>query len=139
NIVVLRNTGGGVLSNAGGVTLTLPAPLGFGAALPRAVLTGDFDGDGKTDLAVAAAEASFGTEVNSTVNVFRNTTTGGTLSFGSPVPTDTGNKGVFGLAAADFNADGKTDLAVAHAGTTAIGTAGDGGVAVLLNTGNGNF
>jgi hypothetical protein len=81
---------------------------------------GDFNGDGKPDLAVA-------TFVSATVAVLLNTTPAGSsvASFGAPNTFAT-SSAADGLAVADFNADGRPDIASANWD--------DSTVSVLLNT-----
>lgn len=86
----------------------------------RAVATGDFNGDGKADLAVAAQHS--GLQI-----LFGK----GDGSFGKPVLHDAG-RGVHGVVIADFDQDGKADVALANNGPR-------GGVNVLLGKGNGDF
>jgi hypothetical protein len=85
--------------------------------------TGDFNGDGKTDLAVANLYA------DQVAILLGN----GDGSFQSAVAYPTGNTSIFlavaNLAVVDFNGDGNADLAI---GTT-------GGVAVMLGNGDGTF
>jgi uncharacterized repeat protein (TIGR01451 family) len=93
---------------------------------PASVAIGDFNGDGHQDLVV----------VNSRVHTFSNPiwvsillgNGNGTFASGVAYGVD-----VFALsvAVADFNADGKTDLAVANSGSN--------DVSILLGNGNGTF
>ena len=85
------------------------------------IVSGDFNGDGKPDIAVVNA-----TEPGS-VSVLLSQ--GGGV-FSSPVPFPTGNNPI-GLATADFNSDGRLDLAVANFS--------DSTVQVLLGNGDGTF
>jgi hypothetical protein len=86
---------------------------------PRSVSIGDFNGDGKPDLAVA----NYGSD---TASIFLNTTATGaaTPTFATKVDFTTGNKSNF-VSIGDFNGDGKPDLAVANYGNR---------VAILLNS-----
>lgn len=88
---------------------------------------GDFNNDGKPDLAVRL--------VGSRVAILRNTTVSGSasLSFTSQDSPDLGDFGR-ALTVADFNGDGWPDLATTAGGISVIGH-----VAVLLNDGSGGF
>ena len=88
---------------------------------PFKIAAGDFDGDGKTDLAISNANSGNA----GSVSVRRNTSTNGSISFSENSTMAVGD-GPFGLAVADLNADGKPDLVV---------TAGNSGIiAVFKNT-----
>jgi FG-GAP-like repeat/FG-GAP repeat len=80
------------------------------------VVTGDFNGDGKLDLAVA----------NTGVSILLGNGNG---TFRPHVDYTTGN-GPASVAVGDFNSDGKLDLVVANNG---------GDVSILLGNGNGTF
>jgi hypothetical protein len=67
----------------------------------RCISTGDFDGDGKIDIAVV--DNGIGG-----VRIYRNTSVPGTLSFAAPV--DVAASGSYQLATGDINGDGKMDL-----------------------------
>lgn len=70
---------------------------------PRNIATGDFNGDGKTDIAVS--------NQSNGISVFKNTNaTIGTLSFANKVDFPTGSNPT-GIAAGDMNADGKPEIA----------------------------
>src|SRR5262249_41294923 len=103
------------------------APASFGAVQsfavgsgPRFVAVGDFNGDGKKDLAVA----NFGD--NSASVLLGN----GDGSFGPAVNSPVG-MGPRCVAVGDFNGDGKADLVTANYGTD--------NVSVLLGGGGGSF
>ena len=105
---------------------------GFGAktdfgtgSLASSVAVGDFNGDGKLDLAVANASSA-------TVSILLGTGTGG---FGAKTDFGTGG-GPFSVAVGDFNGDGLLDLAVALANDSGTGT---WTVSILLGTGTGSF
>ena len=85
---------------------------------PQAVVTGDFNGDGKLDLAVA-------NYYGSTVSVLRGNGYG---TFQPALSSATGSYPL-SLAVGDFNGDGKADVA----------TANSYDVSVLLGNGDGTF
>jgi hypothetical protein len=100
---------------------------GFGSGVsynagttPWGVVTGDFNGDGYTDVAVA----NYG---SGTVSVYLGAANG---TFGTPTTVTVG-AGAIGIAAGDFNVDGHTDLAVTNYN--------DNSVSILLGDGSGNF
>jgi gliding motility-associated-like protein/uncharacterized delta-60 repeat protein len=75
------------------------------AGRPYAIATGDYDGDGKLDFAVAS-------EFTNEVSVFRNNSTGpGNISFAAKIDFPSGSF-PHGITAADFNNDGRIDVAV---------------------------
>ncbi len=119
NVTVLLGDG------AGGFTSATGSPFPAGTQ-PYSVAVGDFNGDGKPDLAIANV-ASWD------VTVLLGTGAGGfTAAPGSPFAVGSYPESV---AVADFNADGKLDLAVAGVGLYASGS----NVTVLLGDGAGGF
>ncbi|MFH8490152.1 FG-GAP-like repeat-containing protein [Streptomyces longisporoflavus] len=94
---------------SGGSTITDPRPTkhdGFGGPLQA----GDFDGDGKDDLAVAAASGA------ATIDIFdggikRTGATGDRYTVLPPIHSGEG-AGAFNLHSGDVNGDGKDDLLV---------------------------
>jgi hypothetical protein len=89
---------------------------------PHAVAVGDFNGDGRQDLAVAK-------ELSGTVSILLGNGNGTfTQAPGSPITVGTDPTSV---AVGDFNGDGIPDLAVANQGS--------GTVSILLGNGNGTF
>jgi hypothetical protein len=113
--VLLRNaTNTGFVADAG-------SPIAVGTQ-PAGLATGDFNGDGRTDLAVANSQSS-------SVSVLLRQAGGG-FAPDAGSPYSVGAVPV-GLAAADFNGDGSNDLAVASNGA--------GQVTVLLHQAAGGF
>jgi trimeric autotransporter adhesin len=107
--------------NGDGTFMQSPAvfiALAFSGSQSMAV--GDFNGDGKSDLAVTNSGANG-------VNVFLNGESGLSAVAASPATGD----GPTSIAAADFNGDGKLDLAVANSGSN--------NVTILLGNGDGTF
>jgi hypothetical protein len=120
---VLDNTVSVLLNTtpAGSATLSFAAQQTFAVGSdPSAIAVGDFEGDGRPDLAVASGNSS-------TVSVLMNTTVAGaaTVSF-APAQTFAVSRSPDAVAVADFNGDGRPDLAVANGG--------DSTLSVLLNT-----
>ena len=119
-VSVFRNT-----ATSGSITTgSFDAKVDFATGdTPWSVAIGDLDGDGKPDLAVANVNSS-------TVSVFRNTATSGSITFASfdaKVDFATGFQ-PYSVAIGDLDGDGKPDLAVANF------IYGAGTVSVLLNT-----
>ena len=90
---------------------------------PVSVMSADFNGDGKADLAVGNKSSNY-------ESVLINCSAFCTGSFGSAVNFAAGTS-PRSVTKADFNGDGKVDLAVANQSSN--------DVAVFLGTGNGSF
>ncbi|MBZ5536099.1 MAG: FG-GAP-like repeat-containing protein, partial [Acidobacteriia bacterium] len=93
--------------------------------LPLIVAVGDFDGDSKSDLAVANG-------LSNNVSILLGNGNG---TFQTALNYSTGT-GPVSVVVADFNGDNKLDLAVADAGNP---PADPGGVSILLGNGDGTF
>jgi len=102
-----------------------PIPINPDGSGPEALVTGDFNGDGRTDLAVANSGA-----VNSGDNDVSILLGNGDGTFQNQVTYAVGSYPV-ALVTGDFNGDGRTDLAVANSGSN--------DVSILLGNGNGTF
>src|SRR6202011_419033 len=97
-----------------------PFALGFG---PYSIAAGDFNGDGRPDLAILNS-----TNIGGVTVLLGNGSGGFTAAPGSPFPTGSDPTSI---VAGDFNGDGKLDLVVANGG--------DNTVMVLLGNGLGGF
>lgn len=91
------------------------------AAGPTAVTAVDFDGDGRTDLAIASATGD-------TLSILLNKVGGAAFAPGSPFATGSSPSS---LVVGDFNGDGAQDVAIANANSS--------DVTLLLNDGSGEF
>jgi hypothetical protein len=103
-VSVLFNT-----TSPGSATPTFSAKTDFGTgAYPCSISSGDFNGDGKSDMAIVNCDSS-------SVSVLLNTTTMGvaTPSFSAKTDFTTGSMPIF-VSMGDFNGDGKSDMAVAN-------------------------
>jgi len=120
NVSVLTGSGDGAFQ----------AAVNYGTGTgPASVVVGDFNGDGKPDLAVAN---QFSDDVSFLLG-------NGDGTFRSAVNYATG-LGPSAVAVGDFNGDGKPDLAVANAGiVTNFTYYTNGSVSVLLGNGDGTF
>jgi hypothetical protein len=92
-VSVLRNTGTGTIYFSSKLDLVT------GSQITRTVATGDFDGDGKKDIAIANYSLN-------TISVFRKISTVGNIAFAAKVDFPAGTN-PYGIAAADIDGDGK--------------------------------
>ena len=108
-----------LLGNGDGTFTATPVSPATGAQ-PLSIAVGDFNGDGKPDLAVANSGSN-------TVTILLGNGDGTFTRAASPA---TGNTPEF-VAVGDFNGDGKQDLAVANSGSNTV--------TILLGNGDGTF
>ena len=115
------------LGNGTGAFSAAPGSPHTTGAGPMSLVVADFNGDGKPDLASSAEGTS--TVPANDITVLLGTGTGDfTTAPGSPFSA---HNGPTGLAAGDFNEDGKLDLACSHEAA--------GNVIVFAGAGNGTF
>ncbi len=86
---------------------------------PYAIAFADFDGDGKPDMIVAHNGST-------SASVFPNTSTSGTISFGTRIDVAIGGAAYHGIGVADYDGDGKLDFAILNRGGSAV--------SIVLNT-----
>ena len=122
DVVVVNGSGATVFLGNGDGTLGTPANYG-GSNFATSVAVGDFNADGKIDLAVS----SYGAGPNGVVSVMLGKGDG---TFFPPVNYSSAVS-PFSIVKADFNGDGKLDLATANIQVD--------NVSVLLGNGDGTF
>jgi hypothetical protein len=108
-----------------------PANFDVGIA-PRSIVTGDFNRDGKNDLAIANYGSGQGSP-DGAISILLNNSSGG-FSPATNIPAGINPRSI---VSADFNRDGNPDLAVVNYvnGTCCISSF----VSILLGNGAGNF
>ena len=138
----LAFTEGAGLGPEGGITILLGDGQGnfnlmsgyVTGPKPFTVVAGDFNGDGKPDLAVTNRPGEGLTQPGN-VSVFLGKGDG-TFSAGAIIPVAGAPQyGPYAMIAADLNGDGKVDLAFTIANESTAGS----GVGVLLGNGDGTF
>ena len=112
-----------VLVGNGDGTFQPPTAYPSGPGSSYFVVTGDFNGDGNLDVAVADQTAA-----NSVIAILLGNGDG---TFQAPVSYSTGATSAAFLAVGDFNEDGASDLAVANGAADSV--------SILLGNGDGTF
>lgn len=113
-----------------GATITSTA---FAATQGDFIVAGDFNADGKLDLAVIGEKFDYSADLVTTfLGNGDGTFAAGQTSTSNPIDNQGGDVAPGGAAIADFNGDGKLDLALVGDNTT-------GGVRILLGNGDGTF
>ena len=108
SVTVHRNT-----SITGTISIATQKTFAAGSG-PFYVCTGDFDGDGKTDIAVANFNSK-------DISVLRNTSVPGNVTFAAHQDFSIGaSSGPTCISAGDLDGDGKTDLAIANFTTDSV-------------------
>jgi hypothetical protein len=129
-----------VFQGTGSGGFAAPNQYDSGGALPVNIQVADLNGDNKPDLVVANAGDPKATPEfkNNSVGVLLNVSSGGSLNFG-PTNSLTANcYGTFAVAVADFNLDGKPDIAAVNYGSQ-TGSSPAAFVSIYLGDGTGSF
>jgi len=126
-----------LLLGKGDGTFQTPSNVPFTGVMPLSVVAGDFNGDGKTDLAAAAYDSTGAPWLEIALG-------NGDGTFQTPVLSQLPATSGTVLLAADVNGDGKLDIVVAGSClylnlTGTGGSESNAGVTVLLGDGKGNF
>jgi hypothetical protein len=106
-VLLNQGTGNFGTSNSQSPYVTYPA----GTNSPIAILAGDFDGDGKVDVAMADQGSNVVAVANGNGDGTFHNPFGGSIS---STATNNGGTGPVALVAADFNGDGRLDIATAN-------------------------
>ena len=121
-----------IFLNTGNGTFAPPVVYESGGAGPVTITTGDFNGDGKLDIALLLSDSGL-YKISILLGNGDGTFQSAVTTFGDSTPA-------WWMAAADFNGDGKTDLALAHdAGSLNPSDPHEGLVLILLSNGDGMF
>jgi hypothetical protein len=112
----------GALPAGAGAAVTFAPAQSYSASRPTWVTTGDFNADGRVDVATA----SFSTNI---VSVLLGNGDG---TLRAPLNTPAATSGLTAIAAGDLNGDGRDDLAVAENGAP-------GRLGVYISNGDGTF
>jgi hypothetical protein len=124
-----------VLLGNGDGTFQAAVAYNTGAAYSNYLSVGDANGDGKLDLLVASQCSNTGSCSNGALSVLLGNGDG---TFQTAVAYNSGAEGTDGIASADFNGDGKLDVAIASQCPN-NNNCPNGIVSLLLGNGDGTF
>jgi hypothetical protein len=129
-----------IFQGTGSGGFAAPNILDSGGALPVNIQAADLNGDGKKDLIVANAGDPNGTPefTNNSVGVLLNVSSATNVNFGIPNILTANCYGTFAVAVADFNMDGKMDIAAVNYGAQSSLTP-PAFVSIYLGNGLGTF
>ncbi len=96
---------------------TFSSPITLATASgPHYLKIADLDGDGRLDIIVANTSTS-----SNKISIFRNTSTGSGISFATRVDLATGGAAPIDVCVADFDMDGRPDIAIVNQSSSKIG------------------
>lgn len=126
-----------VFLNSGNGNFAVGVVYEIGGSNPLAIVTGDFKGNGKLDIAMLNQCYTSSCGGQGSVAVLLNNGDG---TFQPVITTPTnGLNGVYGLAAADLNHDGLTDLVVTEDDVDNANDASATAAQILMGNGDGTF
>ncbi len=125
SVSIFRNT-----SSSGSISFASRADFSTSASAlaPIEINVADYDGDGRPDIAVSAS-------FSNSIAVLQNASSPGSVSFGTAVAFAAGT-GAFGLTSADFDGDGKVDIAVVDTGAAIVSVLRNTSTTGSINSGS---